>query len=422
MDAIIANFKTQMSTLIEEEVAKTLDRLRSKIVEALEVEDDLEIDMTKFAKNTSKKILESDILSDAIEEFKKNGVKKEKKEKKDPDAPKSSVNSYIIFSRENREQVKKENPDIKSTDITKKLAEMWKELDEEDKKEYKEKADLDKKRYEEELENYEPKDGFKNPKKSPKKEKLEPKRARSAYIFFCMEKREEVKKNKPEIKATEILSELGKIWKKLTDKKKKPYEKMAQEDKKRYEEEMKTYVPADGESPKKSKAAKAKDSSPKRAPSAYLIFCKENREEVKAKNADKKMTEITTILGKMWTDLSDKKKKPYTEKAEKLKKEFEAEKDKIVEENEDEDIEEKKSSKKRKVVEAKDLKEVESEVDEDSEDSEDDEDDEDDEDLCEDEDEEEDDEEPKQAKSGKSAKKSAKWGDVLDVLDVFIKY
>jgi len=212
MQAIIATIKKELSSVIKEEVSKTLNRLREKIFSAIEVEDDLAIDIEKFATNTEKKILES--VSEKMEEIAKT---KEKKEKKDPDAPKAAVNSFILFCRDNREDIKNENPEMKATEITKKLGEMWKDLDDEDKKEYQEKANEDKKRYAKEIEDYEPKEGFKNPKKSPKKESASPKRSLSAYIFFCNEKREEIKKKNPTMKATEIMTEMGKLWKDLSD-------------------------------------------------------------------------------------------------------------------------------------------------------------------------------------------------------------
>ena len=53
-----ANFKIQLSAIIEEEVSNCIGRLRLKIVNALNVYDDLDISMD-FVKNTSKKILEN---------------------------------------------------------------------------------------------------------------------------------------------------------------------------------------------------------------------------------------------------------------------------------------------------------------------------------------------------------------------------
>jgi len=44
---------------------------------------------------------------------------------------------------------------------------------------------------------------------SEKEEKKKPKRPISAYIYFCKEKRPEVKEANPEMKATDITKELG---------------------------------------------------------------------------------------------------------------------------------------------------------------------------------------------------------------------
>ncbi|EAX98410.1 HMG box family protein [Trichomonas vaginalis G3] len=51
---------------------------------------------------------------------------------------------YIIFSKEKRPQVKAENPGISFGDIAKKLGEMWKNMSEEEKKPYIEKAEAEK--------------------------------------------------------------------------------------------------------------------------------------------------------------------------------------------------------------------------------------------------------------------------------------
>jgi hypothetical protein len=334
----VSKITESISEIIAKEIEKTLGRLKTKIFESAEIkESEYPIDLTKFTQNTVKKIVESKEFIQIMDNIKEssNEEKKEKKEKKDPDAPKGAKNAFIFFCNEKRNEVKKANPDLKATEITKKMAEMWKE--EADKEPYQNMAKKDKERYTEELGDYEPKEGFKNPKKS-KEVKTAPKRALSAYIFFTQAKRDEVKKSNPSMKSSEIMSELGKLWKGLSDKKKKPYEKLAEEDKERYAEDMKNYVPSEEEKAKKSK--KEKKVSSKRSPSAYLLFCKDNRDKVKNANPEKKTTEITTILGKMWTDLSEKKKKPYVEKAEKLKEEFKKENKEVEVEEEVKEVEE----------------------------------------------------------------------------------
>ena len=51
------------------------------------------------------------------------------------------LSAYTHFCQEHRAQVKEENPEMKATDVTKELANMWKSLDEEEKAEWKESAE-----------------------------------------------------------------------------------------------------------------------------------------------------------------------------------------------------------------------------------------------------------------------------------------
>ena len=146
-----------------------------------------------------------------------------------------------------------------------------------------------------------------------KKDPNAPKRGKSAYLFFCDDNRSEVKQSLGEdSKATEVTKELGKRWRDLQESKKSNdkkalagYEKKAQEDKARYEAEKQEYVPpedldvGDG---KKRRKKMAKD-GPKRAKSAYLFFCADNRDKIKEGNPDMKATQITAELGRMWNEL-----------------------------------------------------------------------------------------------------------------------
>ncbi|KAL1916519.1 uncharacterized protein VTP21DRAFT_5710 [Calcarisporiella thermophila] len=77
-----------------------------------------------------------------------------KKRKKDPNAPKRPLSAYMLFSQEKRKQVLEENPDVKFTEVGKLLGAMWKELSEEEKKIYNDKASKDKERYEREKADY----------------------------------------------------------------------------------------------------------------------------------------------------------------------------------------------------------------------------------------------------------------------------
>ena len=74
---------------------------------------------------------------------------------------------------------------------------------------------------------------FKDPNK--------PKRAKTSYLYFCEEMRPGVKNKHPELKMGGIMKELGKMWQELPEDKKEKYNKLYEDDKLRYEEEMEEY-------------------------------------------------------------------------------------------------------------------------------------------------------------------------------------
>ena len=117
----------------------------------------------------------------------------------------------------------------------------------------------------------------KKEKKSRKKrDKNAPKRAMSAYGFFCIDKRpelaEEYKSN-----PRELMKALGESWKKAKKGDVSKWEELASKDKERYENEMENYNPPSDEEIEaqyKKKGKKAKDTGkPKRVSSLYIRFC-----------------------------------------------------------------------------------------------------------------------------------------------------
>lgn len=86
-------------------------------------------------------------------EMRAKGLLKEKP-KVDENAPKKPQSSFFHFSHEARERIKKDNPDIKQTEILKQVGAEWKEMDETVKKKWEEKARADKVRYEKEIAAY----------------------------------------------------------------------------------------------------------------------------------------------------------------------------------------------------------------------------------------------------------------------------
>jgi len=79
-------------------------------------------------------------------------------------------------------------------------------------------------------------------KKRTKKDPNAPKRPVNAYMFFTKEKRDQVRAKYPDLPMVDVSKKLGAMWKLLEDNEKETYQKMAAEDKVRWEKEQKQYV------------------------------------------------------------------------------------------------------------------------------------------------------------------------------------
>jgi hypothetical protein len=259
-----------------------------------------------------------------------NAVKRDSDKKiKDPKKPKRGKSAYIFFCTKNREAAKKALGDgAKATEVTSHLGEMWRALKESKKASDKKalvalelEAAEDKARYNEEIKDYiAPSDdellaSKKSSKKKSDKDPNAPKRNKTAYIYFCSDKRAEAKSELgDDAKATEVTALLGKMWKELkedddrSDELEK-YNKLATDDKARYENENKDYVSMFGENQTKKSSKKKSDNDPKatkRGKTAYIYFCSDKRAEAKSElGDDAKATEVTALLGKMWKDLKE---------------------------------------------------------------------------------------------------------------------
>ena len=161
-----------------------------------------------------------------------------------------------------------------------------------------------------------------------KKDANAPKKWKTSYILFCCDKREELKSKNPDMPATEITSELGKLWKSLTDKNKKKYQDLSAKDKIRYEKDMESYTPPpeDELEDKPKKAPKKERVGPKRPLSSYMYFCQDTRDSVKKDNPEMNGKEVTSELGRRWKELTDAEKKPFEAKGAVDKLRYEKEK------------------------------------------------------------------------------------------------
>jgi len=136
-----------------------------------------------------------------------------------------------------------------------------------------------------------------------------PKRFKSAYICYVIEKMDEVKKTLPDdVKVTEAMKTLAVMWKELPPETKMEYQKRAEDDKSRYFAEMRDYT---GPMHVPNKRQKKPAGAPKRAMSAFLSFSQQMRPQVRAKHPDLKNTDISGVLAQLWREGTEEEKAPH---------------------------------------------------------------------------------------------------------------
>lgn len=315
---------TLTSTLLEILKSTCKDKVVFKVMKALQTEEAQE----KIASSLEKHIAT------------KTSTKRSfKKTNKDPNAPKKNISSYIFFCKAQRSNVKDNNPDMDTKDITRELGRLWKQLDDDKKKEYIDQATKDKERYESDMKDYTPSPDIQvseSENKKTKKKKTGPKKSLSAYIFFCLDMRDKIKKENDDMTTKEVTSELGRIWKeeyKNDEKKAEKYNKLAAEDKERYNTEKENWSheesdksESDKEDSKKSESESDKEEyvsentvdtkskktkKTKKIKTPFMRFCLENRKKIKTKNPKWKPKQITEELANNWNSMEEDEKQAY---------------------------------------------------------------------------------------------------------------
>lgn len=153
-----------------------------------------------------------------------------------------------------------------------------------------------------------------------------PKAALSAYFLFANDNRDRVKAADPSLKITEVTQKIGELWKTASTEAKERYQKKADEEKARFDREMKAYIARggtvikrSGKGGKEKRVKKEKDpNAPKRASSSYLFFANDFR----TKNPQLSAKEQMSSAGAAWGKMSEADKKPYEELAAKDKRRY----------------------------------------------------------------------------------------------------
>lgn len=104
-------------------------------------------------------------------------------------------------------------------------------------------------------------------------------------------------------------------YKGLSEKEMKKWQKKAEQDKIRYQEEMKHYVPME-EPGGRRKKAKKDPNAPKRNMSAYFLYSVHVRPSIKAENPEASFGDIARIISAKFKELPDKERKAWDDKAE----------------------------------------------------------------------------------------------------------
>ncbi|XP_067408855.1 transcription factor A, mitochondrial [Emydura macquarii macquarii] len=169
--------------------------------------------------------------------------------------PKPPLTAYFRFVKDQHHIFRKQNPDLSIVEITKKIAYAWKELPVSEKQTYEAAAKVDRQAYKEELAIYkaqlsptqrialkeEKRRKLTKRKGTRKKRELtvlgKPKRPRTGFNIFMSEHFQEAKGISVQAK----MKDLNEKWQNLPSSQKQTYLQLAEDDKVRYENEMRPW-------------------------------------------------------------------------------------------------------------------------------------------------------------------------------------
>ncbi|XP_052655608.1 transcription factor A, mitochondrial isoform X2 [Harpia harpyja] len=169
--------------------------------------------------------------------------------------PKRPLTAYFRFLKENHSAFRQKNPEVTNMELIKKIADAWKELPASQKQVYEESRKTDWQRYKEQLAAYkaqltpaqavalkeERRKRLAKRRSFRAKRELtmlgKPKRPRSGFNIFVSENFQESEGISPVAK----LKQLFDAWQKLSSSQRQPYLQLAEDDKVRYVNEMKSW-------------------------------------------------------------------------------------------------------------------------------------------------------------------------------------
>lgn len=145
--------------------------------------------------------------------------------------------AYILFGSSVRPKLVKKNPDASQRDILRLISAEWKKAKASVKARFTKQATADRERYQTELAAAREANPELVAQLGGKKNRTGPKRARSAYLFFCTAMRTQVKEANPELGVRDLTRRLGQMWRELNEAGRQQYVEQATADRERYQRE-----------------------------------------------------------------------------------------------------------------------------------------------------------------------------------------
>ncbi|RLN96401.1 hypothetical protein BBJ28_00014466 [Nothophytophthora sp. Chile5] len=275
---------------------------------------------------------------------------------KDPFAPKPAKTGFQLFMSHNRESFTL--LDMTLNEFRAEMSQLWKRLNDDDKSAWYQMAQQDQMRYEAEVNAYMPPAYMSSAllrahkrldelKRLARGDAGAPRLPVNAYSCYLSTKRREMQLCRPELTHNAVMREMGVVWKALSEAERAPYQRKAELDVERFQEEMETYL-AQQEQQKQHTAAgvktkrtrkrkvqevemetpktrkKRKLTSPRRPKTAYNLMYMSKRAELLA-TYQMSHNECSALCGRLWRQMSDVERDPYQRMAAEDKRRYQAE-------------------------------------------------------------------------------------------------
>jgi len=177
---------------------------------------------------------------------------------KDLNTPKRPLSAYFLWANENRDSIKKANPNASITEMSKLLGDQWKGVSESDKKLFQDAFAKASATYQKEMEKYKKTPEYAahqelvkqakmdDSKKPFKKDANAPKRPPSGYLIWTTEVgRAKFVKSNPDASVTEVVKALAAQWKELPESEREKYNEKGAKRKAAYQKELEKYQKTD---------------------------------------------------------------------------------------------------------------------------------------------------------------------------------